>query len=404
MPKILITGNGFDLNLGLPTAYSDFINILKYSEIQDEINFESVYLNSSNHKKIFENFKSFSIDNTNVLKIKELTSKNIWFNFFKNELEIETWIDFENKIEYVLKILFSSVEYIRDNVFSNRLQPIINNSLTYNWKLFNDNVEIVQVLKQLNILSLKQDSNIVLNEEFLVSKYNAYIDINIDKITTQLYEELIIFKKIFNYYFETFVYPLYDNFKVKVNKNLFSTINKHYTFNYTPTFEKIYGNSSITKFLHGRINSEKNMIVLGINEVPKNNVHDKRYFLPFTKYFQKLNNNTDYVFLKEFQTKVSDNYFFFFFGHSLDKSDEDYLNEVFNFVNQLKTKTKKIIVIYHTEEAKSKLLLNILNIRGKSDIQDLMRMKILQFMHIDSTELRTELNRDITRRPISVSY
>ena len=28
MPKILITGNGFDLNLNLPTSYSDFIKIL----------------------------------------------------------------------------------------------------------------------------------------------------------------------------------------------------------------------------------------------------------------------------------------------------------------------------------------------------------------------------------------
>ena len=29
MPKILITGNGFDLNFGLPTGYSDFIKICK---------------------------------------------------------------------------------------------------------------------------------------------------------------------------------------------------------------------------------------------------------------------------------------------------------------------------------------------------------------------------------------
>lgn len=184
---------------------------------------------------------------------------------------------------------------------------------------------------------------------------------------------------------------------------MFSSINKHYTFNYTPTFEKIYGNRNITNFLHGRINSEQNKIVLGINEIPKNSVHDQRYFLPFTKYFQKLNNNTDYVFIKEYHTKTSDNYYFFFFGHSLDKSDKDYLNEIFDFVNELKTKTKKIIVIYHNEEVKEKLLLNILNIRGKDDIQNLMRMKILEFIHIESKELRTELNKDITRRP-SITY
>jgi NAD-dependent SIR2 family protein deacetylase len=114
-----------------------------------------------------------------------------------------------------------------------------------------------------------------------------------------------------------------------------------------------------------------------------------------------LNNNTDYAFIKEFENKISNNYFFFFWGHSLDVSDQDYLNEVFDFINELKTKTKKIIIIYHNEESKSKLLLNILNVRGKKDIQDLMRSQVLQFINIDSKELQKELNRDITVRTIT---
>lgn len=123
--------------------------------------------------------------------------------------------------------------------------------------------------------------------------------------------------------------------------------------------------------------------------------------MPFTKYFQKSNNNTDYAFIKEFDSKVNQNYFFFFWGHSLDVSDEDYLNEVFDFVNQLKTKTKKIIIIYHSDDSKSRLLLNILNVRGKKDIQNLMKDQILQFMLLDSQELHNELNTDITFRMTS---
>jgi len=34
MPKILITGNGFDLNFCLPTLYSDFIQILNFIQIE----------------------------------------------------------------------------------------------------------------------------------------------------------------------------------------------------------------------------------------------------------------------------------------------------------------------------------------------------------------------------------
>lgn len=47
MPKILITGNGFDLNFNLPTSYSDFINILSNLKDIEEYNFDSIYSKSS---------------------------------------------------------------------------------------------------------------------------------------------------------------------------------------------------------------------------------------------------------------------------------------------------------------------------------------------------------------------
>jgi len=400
MPKILITGNGFDLNLGLPTAYNDFIKILRYSTSNTDLSFESVYAHSCNHKEISERFKSFSFDKTNIEKLNELTAESLWFQFFKDEFEIETWIDFENKIEYVLKILFSSAEYIKEHIFSKGSTSTKYRN-TYNNKILNNNIEIIEVLSQFNLIKRIYEDEFELNNEFLVMKYNSFIDLDLSKITNYFNTELIKFKIIFNYYFETFVFPFYDNLKFKVDRSLFMKINRHYTFNYTPTFEKIYANSQITKFLHGKINSVENKIVLGINEIPISETVEKKYFLPFTKYFQKLNNNTDYAFIREFSTKLNNNYLFFFWGHSLDKSDEDYLNEVFDFVNDLKTKTKKIIIIFHNEESKEKLLLNILNVRGKKDVQDLMRSQILEFLHVDSKALQKELNRDITNRPVS---
>ncbi|RTY87999.1 AbiH family protein [Flavobacterium sp. GT3R68] len=400
MPKILITGNGFDLNIGLPTSYNDFIKILSFVDGHHSFDFETVYSKSANHESIVSKFNSFEFDTKNIESLKHLIGKNQWFRFFKNEYEIETWIDFENKIEYVLKNLFASLEFIKDSAFSKG--SLLENEIYYGSDLFKNNIEIMEVLSKFEIISLDNHRNITLNTKFLISKYGYFIDIDLDKITKNLLSELYVFKKIFNYYFEIFVIPLYEKSKSK-SYPFFSKINKHYTFNYTPTFEKIYGNKQITKFLHGKINSVENKIVLGINEIPKNESLEKRHFLPFTKYFQKLNNNTDYIFIKEFETKVNNNYSFFFWGHSLDKSDEDYLNEVFDFVNELKTKTKKIIIIYHNEKAKSVLLLNILNVRGKKDIQDLMRSQVLQFLHIESKELQNELNRDISSRPIGIA-
>jgi len=118
MPKILITGNGFDLSLGLPTSYSDFINILNSLNNYGDIDFDSVYSNSSNYGIITEKYKVFSFDYEKMETLKIEIRNNLWFQFFHNELEIETWIDFENKIEYVLNNLFTSVKYIKDNIFS----------------------------------------------------------------------------------------------------------------------------------------------------------------------------------------------------------------------------------------------------------------------------------------------
>ncbi|WNH12504.1 AbiH family protein [Thalassobellus suaedae] len=400
MPKILITGNGFDLSLGLPTSYSDFINILNSLDNYGEINFDSVYSNCSNYEQITKKYNVFSIDCEKIEILKVEIQSNLWFQFFQNELEIETWIDFENKIEYVLNNLFTSVKYIKDNIFSKG--SLSEEKINYKPLLFNNDVEILQVLNRFNIITLKENYDITLNVNYLIKKYDFFIDVDLNKITQKLIEELKDFKKIFNLYFEVFVYPFYDNQKTRVDRNLFLSITKHYTFNYTPTFEKIYKRVNKTSFLHGKIDSDSNEIVLGINEIPNDEL-DKRYFLPFTKYYQKLNNNTDFEFISDFEKKKNSNFQFFFFGHSLDTSDEDYINEVFDFVNGLKSKIKTILIIHHNKSSKSKLLINLLNIRGKDDIQALMRSKNLMFLNIDSTELRHELKKDISMSA-GVSY
>lgn len=394
MPKILITGNGFDLSLGLPTSYNDFINILNSLNNYGDIDFDSVYSNSSNYEQITEKYKAFRFDDEKIETLKIEIRNNLWFQFFKNEFEIETWIDFENKIEYVLNNLFTSVKYIKDNIFSKG--SLSEDKINYKPLLFNNDIEILQVLKRFNIITLDSNFDITLNINYLIKKYDFFIDVDLNKITQNLIEELKDFKKIFNLYFEIFVFPFYDNQKTRVDKSLFLTITKHYTFNYTPTFEKIYKKVNKTSFLHGKIDSDSNEIVLGINEIPNDEL-DKRYFLPFTKYYQKLNNNTDFEFISDFDKKKNSNFQFYFFGHSLDTSDEDYINEVFDFVNSLKSRIKTIVVIYHSKASKSKLLINLLNIRGKNDIQALMRSKNLIFLNINSTELKRELKRDISK-------
>lgn len=398
MPKILITGNGFDLNFGLPTLYSDFINVLN-SLNKDQITFESIYSQTSDFKKINENFKTFDFDENKISVLKTEISKNLWFDFFKDELDIETWIDFEKKIEYVLKNILMSFKILEENIFS---KGSINKTRQF-IKTLNRNYEIIGILKFFNIIRRHDSNYYYLNHDFLIKKYEHFVNLDKEKISNLLHIELTNFMKIFTLYIEAFVFPLYDKIKIDIDKDFFNPIDNHYTFNYTPTFDKIFKNDSITKFLHGKIDSNFNNIVLGINEVPKEDSFSKN-FISFTKYFQKLNNGTDYSFINEFKEEKSLNYIFFFYGHSLDSSDQDYINEVFDFVKNLLSSTKKIIIIYHDEKSKFNLLINLLKIRGKENIVRLMMDENLLFYSLQSNELKNELNRNISIAPMDPGF
>ncbi|SEG39871.1 Bacteriophage abortive infection AbiH [Halpernia humi] len=397
MPKILITGNGFDLNFNLPTSYSDLMAVLSFIEKNIIFNFESIYSNSANFnniEKYFDNKINFDIDGINSLK--DDLKQNLWFQFFKNELSIETWINFENKINYVINSLLSSISIINEKFFSQK--PVGLNLQFYKPSTLNNNIEIINILSFFKIILKSADNyNWTFNKEYLIKKYNYFISLDTQKIVNFLNQQLIEFKNIFNNYFSLFIIPLYDNNEIKFDKKILRAINYYFTFNYTPTFEKFFPSNIKSNYLHGRINSAKNSIVLGINDVP-NNIDNKIYFLPFTKYYQKLNNSTDYFFLDEIKdlnkNSSTTNYEFYFWGHSLDRSDEDYINEIFDFT-KINSNMKKIIVIYHDDVSRSKLLLNLLDIRGKRDILSKMRKKELIFHKANSIELIDALNKDI---------
>lgn len=116
MAKILITGNGFDLFHHLPTKYGHFMSIMKTIEgnnFSKDISFEDLFgsffkdENQIDYKLIVENYKvaefKFEVDKINDLKVS--LHNNLWYKYFKNVIEIETWIDFEVEVENVLKQL-----------------------------------------------------------------------------------------------------------------------------------------------------------------------------------------------------------------------------------------------------------------------------------------------------------
>ena len=115
----------------------------------------------------------------------------------------------------------------------------------------------------------------------------------------------------------------------------------------------------------------------------------------FTKYHQKLMNNTNYQFLKE--SKIINRVLLenkagspirksnqkqviniTIWGHSLNISDESYIQEIFSF-NEKSDENIRIKIFYFNDQAKFDLLANLLEILEKGKVEYWMKKGWLKF-------------------------
>ena len=251
MAKILITGNGFDLHHKLPTKYQDFLEImLKIEAIKEKENycFDDLFTDIKQKEDLEKFFKieNLKFKKEHILSLKESLKNNIWFQYFKEEYMIETWIDFESKIEKAINFAILFIKKTSAELTQNPKTSLP----VYYYNIINNSIEAINSLRKLKIiLSDNIDSpinTIELRKEFLIYKYNYYININEDAILNHLKQQLDDFKNIFNYYFDLIINSFLENPKLE-NKacNLLNSIDYYYTFNYTDTFRKLYENSKI---------------------------------------------------------------------------------------------------------------------------------------------------------------
>ena len=149
MPKILITGNGFDLHHHLPTRYQDFIEIMMNIEklnISDKITFKQLFSNTKNAEELINYFETedMSFDYKGLIEIKEKLSNNVWYKYFKNEFKIDTWIDFELKIEEAIKNVIFYITRFRE-ILSNKPPK---NIQFFSLNNFNNRIEMLFILEK----------------------------------------------------------------------------------------------------------------------------------------------------------------------------------------------------------------------------------------------------------------
>lgn len=439
--KIVILGNGFDLRHFLPTKYNHLITILReienYNFSDSDIGFSNLFNESFKEKDNsfydgilnYYDVQNIRFNCEELKSIQERLKTNNWFQYLKTveENKIDTWIDFEREINRVLEIVSIYFESFNRGDFEKIIYSFLVDGSKFYTSNYDSNNYFHNKLQQ-NILvnfNLFKDEEggrySILNTNFILDIEDEIQYFKEKNFFDSIYDSLEAFIGIFNDYIDFIINRFYKNFKeekeenfIKKSKYLFDNVVKVFSFNYTDTYfnyyienfrsdEYFFNEYSLRKIenIHGY--SIKNWdgkldnlkIVLGVDDIASSLKSNKLF--QFTKYFQKLHKNTNYLFLDEIikrlegvHTKGQDNYTFYFWGHSLDISDKDYINDVFKIIKF--SKDSKIIVFYHSISAKAELLKNLLAvIQDKNIIEDLMKTKRLQFIESTPENLFKEL-------------
>jgi len=423
--KILIIGNGFDLAHGLPTKYTDFLDssrkFLEYHE--DNIKhstFGEFFAKALKKHDLYDEFCSFK--------------GNVWLDYLlkrksENEAIGDTWIDFEREVRKVIEELESCLD-------KGELWKITNYQLKYDFftvKFIKElptspltgNKHVIAISEFLfkELMGFTRAFEIyclcIVNQHI-----NDYVDKNIRELLIDIKEHDMRISRLW--------YPLIDSERTYNNdlvwhfrhqiptaemieqkaeedpnfaiiKNSFDTARNNYddevetkdilemekeavsllssnndfgfalSFNYTNTFEALYGGYCPTEFcyIHGEAQSQKDKtnMIFGINETLEgDNIKKQFIFAKFKKYFQRIVNETgsDYKdWIRDYANKGGQ-LDIYIIGHSMDSTDHEILKEFFD-IGRTNTQAK-VTVFYHDEMSKINLIQNTIEMIGKDEL------------------------------------
>lgn len=362
--KILLIGNGFDLAHGLPTSYKDFLDFCKmvrelytYPIIDNEYN-QKKLIDWNTDKTIkskllecYENRKNCFEDKitTQCKELDELydcIKENVWINYFlEREKSIgENWIDFESEISNVVQAIETLKGYIERD----------------------EDVLKIKNTKQKTIIYFLKIAKKSLQDVFNLKRIDGFIEdisIELDKLIRSL---------------EIYICEFVNEIDIIKENDDIKTITPDYvlSFNYSNTYERIYGQSKEVTYdyIHGKADIENNVdtcnLVLGIDEYLEDDKNDKLEFIAFKKFYQRIYKSTDSTYMKwveQIKKYPEVNHNLFIFGHSLDKTDRDILKLLICNDNV----TTKIYYYRKNKNDKKelgKLIKNLVRIMGQDEL------------------------------------
>ena len=389
--NLIILGNGFDLHLGLPTKWSDFVEFYeiivngsfeKYRFVKPkEWSFEDFKKNGSRWTNIdnVESYLLYALNNIKNDELKEAYKNNV--TSFIAELtkckmlnllsELKknsngylnfSWSDFEHLIEEILDSVDEYVENLLNRSYYDVTATFMNELLQQTIeKMDYKDKEYFSISRRVSDFNLKTD---VINSK---SKFLDFI-----------FNELINFTSVYKKYIDLIV----DNLIQNHLRNMFYTENSMIlTFNYTQDVA-LFVNANDKLYVHGKANND---IMIGIS-----NDQEKEERIKFSKNYMRVynrvidNDNKDNI--NQISKYVSNHIFnhYYFLGHSLDKIDHSFLRQLFKG-NDDYAKTKTTI-FYYTEDDMQKKIFNLYLMLGEEYMILLLNNGRLEFVSFSELE------------------
>lgn len=320
--KYLVLGNGFDLAHGLKTGYKDF---LLYAIKRDKVLCNNYTKNNNLEVKYIE-----TKNNEDDLYFRNKIKNNIWMSYFvelyrDKKIRGENWIDFEMEISYIIEIFDRNAKSKLESI--SELEEV--NNADEKFHLFYSLYGIIYTRDQYGAKNrtykeLIEDLSNDLNDVILAFEY--YLKNEVENVSVNIYSP-----------------------DIKALGRLDGIL----SFNYTTTAQRIYPKLSHVPihYIHGKVSSGDNNMVLGVNEYwdeDSANIHTD--FNIFKKFTQRVMKNTgvdyrEWIYNVTNEGKRYENVRsttdynnaglseVYIFGHSLDISDKDLLEEFFENKN-----------------------------------------------------------------------
>ena len=369
--KLLVLGNGFDVDHGLPTSYKEFLYFCLYI-MRDK------GLHGEYYEKLTTVQKQYAkqLDKNKKLtnRFIELLKDNHLFDYFYIQLDRQgkNWIDLERELKSIVRELRAiEEEYDASKLFQ------------YAAKSEHKIHDLIENLGIKNVDSGKID------------------EVSLDHIHDILCDSLNSFSQALELYIVSFI----NTTTIRgVSPDIidFDATNI-VTFNYSKTYERVYGGihwREEVDHIHGTAQddlTEETNIVLGVTTSAEKQ-HKNRY-VEFEKYFQRITKRTGSKY-KEWLRAVPNGVNtveVMFFGHSLDSSDSDIINDLISDPNTI------ITICYHSEKAQKDIVANLTEIVGKQKLIECVsgkKPKIVfkkQRKHQHNNTAGVEIERDIRK-------